>query len=107
MPILLTFIKLMNKRNNDFYFYFHATSENKNLILSEIKKSNFQNGTKKIIDSIVESNASYKVAGGGSTVAAINFFSATEFFTHISTGGGAFLSLLEGKFLQGIEVLKE
>ena len=48
-----------------------------------------------------------KVAGGGSTVAAINFFSATEFFTHISTGGGAFLSLLEGKFLQGIEVLKE
>ena len=71
------------------------------------EKSNFQNGTKKIIDSIVESNASYKVAGGGSTVAAINFFSATEFFTHISTGGGAFLSLLEGKFLQGIEVLKE
>ena len=39
-PILIDFIKLMNKRHNDFYFYFHSTDENKNLILSEIKKSN-------------------------------------------------------------------
>jgi len=38
LNILIDFIKLMNKRHNDFYFYFHATDENKNLILSEIKK---------------------------------------------------------------------
>ena len=33
----------MNKRHNEYYFYFHATDENKNLILSEIKKLNFEN----------------------------------------------------------------
>ena len=33
----------MNKRHNDFYFYFHTTDENKNLILSEIKKFNIEN----------------------------------------------------------------
>ena len=70
----------------------------------EINK--FQNGTNKIIKSIINSEAEIKVAGGGSTVAAINYFDSSEYFSHISTGGGAFLSLLEGKFLQGIEVLK-
>ena len=43
LNILIDFIKLMNKRHNNFYFYFHATDENKNLILSEIKKSNIDN----------------------------------------------------------------
>ncbi len=43
LNILIDFIKLMNKRHNDFYFYFHATDENKNLILSEIKKFNIEN----------------------------------------------------------------
>ncbi len=43
LNILIDFIKLMNNRHNDFYFYFHATDENKNLILSEIKKFNIEN----------------------------------------------------------------
>ena len=43
LNILIDFIKLMNKRHNDFYFYFHATDENKNLILSKIKKLNIEN----------------------------------------------------------------
>ncbi len=43
LNILIDFIKLMNKRHNDFYFYFHATDENKNLILSEINKFNIGN----------------------------------------------------------------
>ena len=43
LNILIDFIKLMNKKHNDFYFYFHATDDNKNLILSEIKKSNIEN----------------------------------------------------------------
>ncbi len=33
LNILIDFIKLMNKKHNNFYFYFHATDENKNLIL--------------------------------------------------------------------------
>ncbi len=43
LNILIDFIKLMNKKNNDFYFFFHATDENKNSILSEIKKFNMKN----------------------------------------------------------------
>ena len=43
LKILIDFIKLMNKKHNEFYFYFHATDENKSLILSEIKKFNIEN----------------------------------------------------------------
>ena len=70
------------------------------------ENNNFQLGTKILIMSIIQSKSKIKVAGGGSTIAAINYFNSNKNFTHISTGGGAFLSLLEGKFLEGIEVLK-
>ena len=70
------------------------------------ENKNFQLGTKILIMSIIQSKSKIKVAGGGSTIAAINYFNSNKNFTHISTGGGAFLSLLEGKFLEGIEVLK-
>jgi|TARA_B100001750_G_scaffold248534_1_gene280782 3-phosphoglycerate kinase len=70
------------------------------------ENKNFQLGTKTLIMSINQSESKIKVAGGGSTIAAINHFGSNKNFTHISTGGGAFLSLLEGKFLEGIEVLK-
>jgi len=43
LPILIDFIKLMNKRHNDYFFYFHATDENRNLILKKIKQSNIDN----------------------------------------------------------------
>ena len=70
------------------------------------ENKDFQLGTKTLIMSINQSESKIKVAGGGSTIAAINHFNSSKNFTHISTGGGAFLSLLEGKFLEGIEVLK-
>ena len=70
------------------------------------ENKNFQLGTKTLIMSINQSESKIKVAGGGSTIAAINHFNSSKNFTHISTGGGAFLRLLEGKFLEGIEVLK-
>jgi|TARA_B110000263_G_scaffold173320_1_gene151226 3-phosphoglycerate kinase len=66
----------------------------------------FLNGTKRLIQSIVNSDSKIKLAGGGSTVAAIKYFKSSNFFSHISTGGGAFLKLLEGKLMEGIEVLK-
>ena len=71
------------------------------------ENKNFSSGTKKLLDFIITSNSNIKVAGGGSTVASINHFHALDYFSHISTGGGAFLSLLEGKFLESIEVLKD
>jgi len=51
LPILLNFIKLMNKKHNEYFFYIHATEENKSLILEHVKKYNFDN-----IDIVSEEN---------------------------------------------------
>ena len=51
LPILLDFIKLMNKKHNEYFFYIHATEENKSLILENVKKYNFDN-----IDIVSEEN---------------------------------------------------
>jgi len=68
LNILIDFIKLMNKRHNEFYFYFHATEENKNLILTEIKKFNFENVdvvSDESIKSKILSNSSFAVSKSG------------------------------------------
>ena len=51
LPILISFIELMNKKHKDYFFYFHATEENKNSILDIIKQKNIEN-----IDVISEEN---------------------------------------------------
>jgi len=43
LPILLNFIKLMNKKNLDFSFVFHATDENKEFIINKVKNTNSNN----------------------------------------------------------------
>ena len=43
LPILINFIRLMNKKNDDYFFYIHATEENKNFIIENIKKINIGN----------------------------------------------------------------
>ena len=43
LPILLDFIKLMNKKNLDYSFVFHATDENKEFIINKVKNINFNN----------------------------------------------------------------
>ncbi|MDA9629638.1 lipid-A-disaccharide synthase [Candidatus Pelagibacter sp.] len=43
LPILLDFIKLMNKKNHDYLFVFHATDENKENITNIIKNTNLNN----------------------------------------------------------------
>ena len=43
LPILISFIELMNKKHKDYFFYFHATEENKNSILDIIKQKNIEN----------------------------------------------------------------
>ena len=68
LNILIDFIKLMNKRHNDFYFYFHATDENKKLILSEIKKFNIENVdvvSDESIKSKILSNSAFAVSKSG------------------------------------------
>ena len=68
LNILIDFIKLINKKHNDFYFYFHATDQNKNLILSEIQKLNFENidvVSDESIKSKILSNSVFAVSKSG------------------------------------------
>lgn len=66
----------------------------------------FANGTEAIAKAIAESKA-FKVAGGGDTLAAIEKYRIASKIDYISTGGGAFLTLLEGKKLSVVEALEE
>ncbi len=43
MPILINFIELMNKKFSKYVFIFHATEENKNIILGKLKNNNLDN----------------------------------------------------------------
>jgi phosphoglycerate kinase len=64
----------------------------------------FANGTQVIAQAIAESSA-FSIAGGGDTLAAIAKYGIEEQVGYISTGGGAFLEILEGKTLPAFEIL--
>jgi phosphoglycerate kinase len=64
----------------------------------------FENGTKVIAEAIARSSA-FSIAGGGDTLAAIAKYGIEKEVGYISTGGGAFLEVLEGKTLPAFEVL--
>ncbi|RTL56891.1 MAG: phosphoglycerate kinase [Rhodocyclaceae bacterium] len=61
-------------------------------------------GTETIARAIAESKA-FSIAGGGDTLAAIAKYEVEKDIGYISTGGGAFLEMLEGKTLPAFEVL--
>jgi phosphoglycerate kinase len=64
----------------------------------------FEGGTKTIAQAIAKSSA-FSIAGGGDTLAAIAKYGIERNVSYISTGGGAFLEVLEGKTLPAFEVL--
>ncbi|NCT98967.1 MAG: phosphoglycerate kinase [Comamonadaceae bacterium] len=65
----------------------------------------FEGGTKAIARAIADS-AGFSIAGGGDTLAAIAKYGIEKDVGYISTGGGAFLEVLEGKTLPAFEVLE-
>ena len=64
----------------------------------------FEGGTRAIAQAIADS-AGFSIAGGGDTLAAIAKYGIEKDVGYISTGGGAFLEVLEGKTLPAFEVL--
>jgi phosphoglycerate kinase len=65
----------------------------------------FAAGTRSVAEAIARS-AAFSVAGGGDTLAAIAAFGVEEGIGYVSTGGGAFLELVEGKELPAVTVLE-
>ncbi|NLM63288.1 MAG: phosphoglycerate kinase [Mollicutes bacterium] len=70
----------------------------------EIEK--FSHGTKALADILANQNIT-TIIGGGDTAAAVIQMGYKDSYTHISTGGGASLEMLEGKILPGIDVINE
>lgn len=66
----------------------------------------FAHGTETLARAIAESSA-FSIAGGGDTLAAIAKYGIDKDVGYISTGGGAFLEVLEGKTLPAFEILQK
>jgi len=66
----------------------------------------FAGGTRGVAQAVARSSG-IKVIGGGDTVAAVDQTGTAKQMTHVSTGGGASLELLEGRTLPGVAALRD
>ena len=67
----------------------------------------FESGTRKLMDSVVgvTKEGCVSIIGGGDTATCCKKFETETMVSHVSTGGGASLELLEGKILPGVAAL--
>ncbi len=69
------------------------------------EKKPFSSGSVGVAKAIAEA-AAFSVVGGGDSVAAVQQAGLADRFSHVSTGGGASLELIEGRKLPGVEALR-
>ena len=71
------------------------------------ERPRFAKGTQTVMEAVVDATAAgaVTIVGGGDTATAAEKFGASSKVSHVSTGGGASLELLEGKVLPGVEAL--
>lgn len=69
--------------------------------------SNYAKGTIGVCESIAKNKNAYKVIGGGDSAAAAIQLGYEKAFDHISTGGGASLTFMEGKDLVGLSTIQD
>lgn len=71
------------------------------------EQKEFSNGTVAICKAVAELKDSFSVCGGGDSAAAIKEFGYKDKFSHVSTGGGASLEMIENDgHLPGVDILK-
>ena len=69
----------------------------------------FDEGTNYVIKAVKNNNNKnfFSVAGGGDTISMLNHAKASDYFSFISTGGGAFLEFIQGSGLPGLDSLND
>ncbi|EOD30283.1 phosphoglycerate kinase [Emiliania huxleyi CCMP1516] len=77
--------------------------------LAETSRDDFEAGTKAMMEAVVKATAAgaVTVIGGGDTATCAKKYGTEDKVTHVSTGGGASLELLEGKVLPGVAALDD
>jgi len=90
-----------------------AILESKTIIwngpMGVFEMTSFETGTKAMMDTVVDATTKgvITVIGGGDTATCCKKYKTEDKVTHVSTGGGASLELLEGKDLPGITALSD